>query len=75
MEKKLTANQEAVLAVLKQFEEGAFADEVTAKIEGGKIASVRSTLTSLAKAGYATKVDAEHNNKIYKKFTAVNSAE
>lgn len=55
---KMTKNMVEVLGVLKDFEKGAFAREVLAKVEGKTFNGVNATLAAAAGKGYATKVKA-----------------
>jgi len=72
MEKPLTANQEKVLSVLKSdFPDGAFADEIVTKMPDTGIASIRATLTSLAKRDLLAKEKADFEGKMKTKYTLV----
>lgn len=55
---KLTKNMVEVLGVLKDFEKGAFAREVLAKVEGKTFNGVNATLAAAAGKGFCTKVKA-----------------
>jgi Fe2+ or Zn2+ uptake regulation protein len=72
-EVKLTANQEAILAILKEnfVEEGAFACDVLEKVEGKTFNAVNATLASLAGKGLVTKTKAVKGDKMLTKYTLV----
>ena len=71
-EVKLTANQEAILKVLREnFAEGAFAAEVLEKVEGKTFNAVNATLASLASKGLVSKTKGIFNDKILTKYTVV----
>ena len=70
-EVKLTANQEAILAILKEnfVEEGAFACDVLEKVEGKTFNAVNATLASLASKGLVSKTKGIFNDKMLTKYT------
>lgn len=71
-EVKLTANQEAILKILKEdFAEGAFAAEVLEKVEGKTFNAVNATLASLATKGLVSKTKGIFNDKMLTKYTLV----
>lgn len=71
-EVKLTANQEAILKILREnFAEGAFAAEVLEKVEGKTFNAVNATLASLATKGLVTKSKGVFNDKMLTKYTLV----
>ena len=71
-EVKLTANQEAILKVLREnFAEGAFAAEVLEKVEGKTFNAVNATLASLASKGLVSKTKGIFNDKLLTKYTLV----
>ena len=64
-EVKLTANQEAILKILKEnFAEGAFAADVLEKVEGKTINAVNATLASLASKELVVKTKVAYNDKM-----------
>jgi uncharacterized protein YhfF len=70
---KITKNMVEVLGVLKDFENGAFAREVLAKVEGKTFNGVNATLAAAAGKGYCTKVKAVYGEgegaKMLTKYT------
>ena len=73
-EVKLTANQEAILKVLREnFAEGAFAAEVLEKVEGKTFNAVNATLASLASKGLVSKTKGIFNDKMLTKYTLVST--
>ena len=71
-EVKLTANQEAILKVLREnFAEGAFAAEVLEKVEGKTFNAVNATLASLASKHLVSKTKGIFNDKMLTKYTLV----
>lgn len=69
---KLTANQEAILKILKEdFTEGAFAADVLDKVEGKTFNAVNATLASLATKGLVSKSKAVREDKMLTKYTVV----
>lgn len=71
-EVKLTANQEAILKVLREnFAEGAFAAEVLEKVEGKTFNAVNATLASLASKSLVSKTKGIFNDKLLTKYTLV----
>lgn len=70
---KMTKNMVEVLGVLKDFEKGAFAREVLAKVEGKTFNGVNATLAAAAGKGYCTKVKAVYGEgegaKMLTKYT------
>lgn len=71
-EVKLTANQEAILKILKEdFTDGAFAADVLEKVEGKTINAVNATLASLVPKGLVSKVKEAKGEKMLTKYTAI----
>lgn len=73
---KLTANQEAILKIVREeFAEGAFAADVLEKVEGKTFNAVNATLASLASKGLVNKAKAVRGEKMLTKYTPVEIAE
>lgn len=69
---KLSANQEAILKILKEnFADGAFAADVLEKVEGKTINSVNATLASLATKKLVSKKKEAKGEKVLTKYTVI----
>lgn len=69
---KLSANQEAILKILKEnFADGAFAADVLEKVEGKTINSVNATLASLATKNLVSKKKEAKGEKVLTKYTVI----
>lgn len=73
---KLTANQEAILKIVREdFAEGAFAADVLEKVEGKTFNAINATLASLATKGLVSKTKAVRGEKMLTKYIPVPTAE
>lgn len=69
---KLSANQEAILKILKEnFADGAFAADVLEKVEGKTFNSVNATLASLATKKLVSKKKEAKGEKVLTKYTVI----
>ena len=69
---KLSANQEAILKILKEdFADGAFAADVLEKVEGKTFNSVNATLASLATKNLVSKKKEAKGEKVLTKYTVI----
>lgn len=69
---KLSANQEAILKILKEnFADGAFAADVLEKVEGKTFNSVNATLASLAAKNLVSKKKEAKGEKVLTKYTVI----
>lgn len=69
---KLSANQEAILKILKEnFADGAFAADVLEKVEGKTLNSVNATLASLATKKLVSKKKEAKGEKVLTKYTVI----
>ena len=73
---KLSANQEAILKILKEnFADGAFAADVLEKVEGKTFNSVNATLASLATKNLVSKKKEAKGEKVLTKYTVITVSE
>ena len=69
---KLSANQEAILKILKEnFADGAFAADVLEKVEGKTFNSVNATLASLATKNLVSKKKEAKGETVLTKYTVI----